>query len=62
MKFKERVPYNEMQKNNESWSEMKARHEKDSRTSDTVAMLLLFFVIAPFVIYMIFQALDKAAK
>jgi hypothetical protein len=62
MKFKARVPYTVMPENNESWAEMKARHKKDSRTSDTVAMLLLFFVIAPFVIYLIFQALDKAAK
>lgn len=54
--------FEESQKNNESWQEMKLRHEKDERTADKIAMLLLFFVIAPFVIYMLVEAFDNAAK
>ena len=55
-------PFDKSPQKKESWAEMKQRQQKESQVSDKVAMLLLFFVIAPFVIYLIFQALDKAAK
>jgi len=54
--------FEESQKNNESWAEMKARQQKDSRVADTVAMLMVLFVIGPFLVWLIIDAMDKAAK
>jgi len=51
-----------VRKNNESFQEMQARHQKDPRVADTVAMLMLFFVIGPFLVWLIIDAMDKAAK
>lgn len=55
-------PFDKWPQPNESWAEMKQRQQKESQVSDKVAILLLFFVIAPFVIWLVFEALDKAAK
>lgn len=55
-------PFDQWPQQNESWAEMKQRHKKDSQFSDKVAMLMLFFVIAPFVIWLMIDALDNAAK
>jgi len=55
-------PFDKWPQQNESWAEMKQRQQKESQVSDKVAMILLFFVIAPFVIWLVVEALDKAAK
>ena len=48
------------QKNNESFAELMARKDRDEDLRSKVAMTLLFLFIAPAVIALIVEALDKA--
>jgi len=55
-------PFDKWPKRDETWLDMKQRHEKEKQFSDQVAIMLLFLVIAPFVCYMVIDVLDKHFK
>lgn len=49
-------------KNNETWQEMKARHKKDERFANKVAIIVACLILLPYVCYLVVEVMDKAAK
>lgn len=58
--MKSKIPSDLLPKSDETWQEMRARHEKQNQDSGKVFMIVLCLILFPFVGCMLISALDRA--